>query len=1023
MSLQHNAVDIRLNTSITFLKPAIALLNELHDTFNTPFVLAISNSALALITAVQGVRRNKEECIRFFGDIHGILYAIVNLHITSDTGTLPPVILHHLGKFAETLHMVLLFVESRQENRIKHFFRQGEMNTLLKNCRTGLQQALDIFKAWNISIAEMEETTQTMHRQLLELISGLSDGAVSDTLSSLSHGGDGYGQSSDSFSMLPAKPKIFHGRESELGEVVNTLNQDSARIANVGAGGMGKTSLARAVLHRPSIGAKYEHHLFVACDSAASSIEVAAQIGMHVGLKPGNDLTKAVVQYLSRKGPSLLILDNLETSWEPMESRAGVEELLSLLADLPQIALMITMRGAERPAKVRWTRPFMHPLRPLSNDAARQTFIDIADDFHDSEDITQLLSLTDNMPLAVDLIAHLVNYEGCSNVLARWKTERTSLLSDGWDRKSSLDASIDISLSSPRITSCPGALSLLSLLSILPDGLSHAELVQSNLPIPDVLLSRAALLSTSLAYLDDHKRLKSLMPIREHMQHFHPPTAPLIQPLRKHFQLLLDLYQTYQGARQTAGIINEITMNLGNLQHVLRLGLHPDDPDIADTIGCTISFNSFSRITGRGRSALMDEIPAVFPQSSNHRLEAQFITEVFSSMMYHPVPAHFKHLNDKVLESQFHAAVGNYHATKHNTAGAMQALEMALRLSISSGDTLQQATTLLSMARVRSNIGEYQIAQKYAWEAQRCAQGAGSLFPEARSLFSEANCCTSVGDYRNSSLLLRRGRDLLRHCGMSGSNLDHNIMDREADIHLLKSEYAEARSIHTQIVRSTSADEDTYMYALGLLNIAEIDVIIGTNASEINQNLEKARTILSAVTFLRGLIYSDMILADLSLREGNISTAKPLLQKSMDSAWGNSAELVTYGLERLANGSRWGDAPIEWAWPTIYLGYARKTQQRLALHKSLCFLGDLFLATGDEETAQSLFTVALEGFPYMDVHQGRADCMLRIGDIHRKKGDFATAVELWKDARPLFERSLQVKNVTQIDTRLHELRL
>jgi hypothetical protein len=75
------------------------------------------------------------------------------------------------------------------------------------------------------------------------------------------------------------------------------------------------------------------------------------------------------------------------------------------------------MRGAGRPGKVCWTRPFLLPLKPLSNDAARQTFLDITD--HDSRHTNTLLQLTDNMPLAVNLIAHLVDDEGPSSVLHR----------------------------------------------------------------------------------------------------------------------------------------------------------------------------------------------------------------------------------------------------------------------------------------------------------------------------------------------------------------------------------------------------------------------------------------------------------------------------------------------------------------------------------------------------------------------------------------------------------------------------
>ncbi|KAJ7882911.1 P-loop containing nucleoside triphosphate hydrolase protein [Mycena leptocephala] len=353
--------------------------------------------------------------------------------------------------------------------------------------------------------------------------------------------------------MLPSKPKIFHGRESELNSIINILSQECARIAILGAGGMGKTSLARTALHHADIAITYKHRFFVPCDSATTSIEIAALIGDHIGLIPGKDLTQPVLNYFIRKPTCLLILDNLETVWEPLEFRRGVEELLSWLTDIPHLALVITMRGAERPAKVRWTQPFLPPLQPLSDDAAQQTFFDIADDFHEPKEIEQVLHMTHNMPLAVNLIAHLVEHEGCSSVLARWESEKTSLLSVGHDRRSNLDISIGISLSSPRLTSSPGAMDLLRLLSILPDGLSNIELMQSSLPIPDILACKTVLLGTCLAYQDDKKRLKSLVPVREHMQYFHPPPLSLIRPLQNHFHTLLDLYQKYYYLRPISG--------------------------------------------------------------------------------------------------------------------------------------------------------------------------------------------------------------------------------------------------------------------------------------------------------------------------------------------------------------------------------------------------------------------------------------------------------------------------------------
>ncbi|KAJ7873210.1 P-loop containing nucleoside triphosphate hydrolase protein [Mycena leptocephala] len=266
--------------------------------------------------------------------------------------------------------------------------------------------------------------------------------------------------------MLPSEPKIFHGRESELSDILALFSKQTPRIAILGAGGMGKTSLARAVVHHTEITARYDElRFFVACDSAATKVELAAVIGVHLGLKPGKDLTRSVVKHFSNSPPTLLILDNLETLWEIAGSRGDIEEFLSLLTDVDQLALVVTMRGAERPDRVAWTRPFLLPLKPLAQSAARQTFIDIADGIHDPEEVDRVLSLTDNMPLAISLVAHLVDAEGCSNVLSRWENEKTSLISDGYDRQSNLDLSISLSLSSPRLQSYPHSQNLLSLIN------------------------------------------------------------------------------------------------------------------------------------------------------------------------------------------------------------------------------------------------------------------------------------------------------------------------------------------------------------------------------------------------------------------------------------------------------------------------------------------------------------------------------------------------------------------------------
>ncbi|KAJ7155106.1 hypothetical protein C8R46DRAFT_436555 [Mycena filopes] len=656
-------LDARVQQIIAYLAPALALLAELADAVDTPFLPLILTTVQNLIAVVQTAKRNRAYCIELMSDIHQILLALIGLHLKSDaSGCLPPSTLHHVGKFTHVLHKIYTYINAQQERKsFQAFFqRRGETSTLLESCRSGLREAVEVFKidavATYNNLEEMKAATERMQTELLELIASTSEGTLSEQASAI-YSARGVTNSSNSFSMLPSKPQIFHGRDSELAAIIKILKEESPRIAILGGGGMGKTTLARAVLHHENTTSRFERTIFVTAESVNTSIELAARVALYLGLEPGRDSTKSVINCLRKQTPCLLILDNLETPWEPGESRPGVEEFLSAVTSLPQIALIITMRGSERPGNVRWSHPFLSPLGPLSDVAARQTFAEVADESLRPEEIDRLLQLTDNMPLAVDLIAHLVDYEGASSVLARWETERTSLLVAGEGHVSNLDTSIDISISSPRMTTA--ARELLSLLSVLPDGLAYVELIQiTNLPIVNVLACQTTLLATALAYRDNQNRLRSLVPVREHVQRFFPPSPAIIRPLRQHFHSLLELYREYNGVKLD-GVISRITSNLGNLQNILRHGLRNVDVDSADTIHCTISLSSFARITGI-KSPLMDCIPPILHQLSHHSLEVQFATELLSVCSFDSTAAaevliadtrsHLQQLNQPVLE-------------------------------------------------------------------------------------------------------------------------------------------------------------------------------------------------------------------------------------------------------------------------------------------------------------------------------------------------------------------------------------
>ncbi|KAF7359963.1 ATPase-AAA-core domain-containing protein [Mycena venus] len=727
MPYRTDFTQLRLENIAACLDPALTTLGLISDTLDTPFLRPISETVSSLLTGVQNVRQNKAECIWMMENIQKLLYSIICLHVNSDTGgELSPSNLQHLGKFTEhvvvtaffmninfdcrTLHKIHTFVEAQQEkNRIKQFFRQSEMATLLKGCHAGLEHALEAFKVWDVEIlsdaAAMKDHARRTHQEVLELISSLSDVESFERKSSISGVTSNSFNSTSSLSLLPSEPKIFHGRESEISDIVQMFGQTIPRIAILGPGGIGKTSLAKTVLHRPEITIQFKHHrIFVACNSVSNSAQLSALIGSHIGLKSGKDIAQQLVRYFADCPPVLLILDNLETVWEPMDTRTGVESLLSLLTSVDHLALIITMRGAERPRNVQWTRPYLAPLKPLLQDAARQTFMDIADDGYSDEDINKILLLTDNMPLAIDLMAHLVDCEGVCGVLNRWETERTSLLSDGLDKRSNLDLSISLSLESPRLKSQPHCHDLLSLLSLLPDGLSDVELLQSGLPLDNILACKAALICTSLAYTDDRKRLKALVPIREYMLKWHPPGAHLLQCLHTYFYQLLQIFKSYRGKASNPGTVARISANLANIQRILLNGLNEDNPHLVETIYTTFLFSTFRRMAGYGYSPLMDSIPHAIRHTNDRTLQLHFLTHRFETHSDSPILnpqnlvqqalEHFPHVKDTDLKCKFYHNVGEYYRFHNDDIRAMEYIQTGLLLANSTGNTTQQSDLL-----------------------------------------------------------------------------------------------------------------------------------------------------------------------------------------------------------------------------------------------------------------------------------------------------------------------------------------
>ncbi|KAF7351515.1 AAA domain-containing protein [Mycena sanguinolenta] len=383
-------------------------------------------------------------------------------------------------------------------------------------------------------------------------------------------------------------------------------------------------------------------------------------------------------------------------------------------------------------------------------------------------------------------------------------------------------------------------------------------------------------------------------------------------------------------------------------------------------------------------------------QPEDHVLHVQFVTGIFRSLLEQPIPnhealasqaiSHLKHVEDLVLHASFYRVLGYFYTYRDNLAKGVQTLTKALEVAKSAENIDEQGRILNMLASAKWSVAEYAAGLALVIEARRLLQLSGNFQEEAKSLWIEAGFHRKFGAYQYSLLLLWRARERLRLC----------------DTHMLKSEYAEAKKIHVTIAQNTSPEQDMLRHAYALLGIAQIDITLGTTGNDVEQTLSSAKMMLSHMVYDAGVKECEMSIANLHLAEGDLLTAKPVFQTCLQWSWGKEAEVSSYCLQQMADIRRWKLANLSWC--TSYL------VERFSFSKDM------------KVTQKNLFIVALEGFTSMDIHRNRADCMLRLGQIMEKRGDLEKAETLWMDARPLFERSLQGKEVAGLNTRLAVLR-
>ncbi|KAH7098013.1 hypothetical protein BKA62DRAFT_714379 [Auriculariales sp. MPI-PUGE-AT-0066] len=526
-----------------------------------PALSAVLATASLISEIIQGTKYNKALLWDLSRRVHEYVLALAEGADQLSGGTDSDQWLEAFQEFQRTLEAVHTFLQKHQrKSHLVHFLHQEKEREEILGMQNDLNTSYQVL---------MLQTHIMTLRSIEDLNDKLATSPIAEYIIECGL------QDPSTHSKIPPRPHVHFGRDTQ---VIGSTSP--ARLILLGPGGVGKTSLALAVLHSTGVEHKYgARRFFVPCDAVSTGHDVFSIVSGELGLHAESTraLQKAVVQMLSSE-PTIIVFDNFESAWDDTSIREDAEALLALLDSLPNLAIILTMRGTERPVGLSWTRPFLPPLGPLDDEAAMQAFMAIAD-IQDSDaepQVRKLLQFVDNLPLAVVILASMAQYESLMSLAERWTTERTVMLTRSAEptRLSSLNVSIKISLVSPRLASAGDASEMLSLLSLLPDGSVETDIPLFTGHLKQNLRCITTLVQNALVYrtTSSPPRIRVLAPIREYVMRYLAPGESIAQPLYDYFySLTASLLGMY--IHKKPEVIANLMPELANLDAVLGYAL------------------------------------------------------------------------------------------------------------------------------------------------------------------------------------------------------------------------------------------------------------------------------------------------------------------------------------------------------------------------------------------------------------------------------------------------------------------
>ncbi|KDQ23466.1 hypothetical protein PLEOSDRAFT_1109108 [Pleurotus ostreatus PC15] len=956
---------------IDHVKVGMKMVASLAEGIDFPGLKGAAFLAYEIVEVADTVKTNKEDC-RFVAEcVWRLIDALVDSSARSKTMVSNARLtedINRLGRDLERIKFILQLVASRRLlGRI--FYHEADQKQIAR-CKDMIDTSLRVFSVY---------TGIQLRTDVFELkIRHTSDGDPILT------------KSVQISRVPPPKPRVFVGRDQVVNEGIAIIcdavrNQVGANVAILGTGGIGKTSLALAILHHDEVQTSLNGRCyFVPCDAINSVSALIHSILQVLDAPPGSvtDLISALHRCLESSDPLLLILDNFETPWYEVTSRTQVESVLARIAAIANVTLMITIRGLELPSEIQWiTLPVRHThgLPALTLEAAREAFWahSAATPSADPESQRALDTLLEELsfvPLAVKLVAHAGKQQPPELLLKRWRKERNALAEahgDKHDHLTSIDYSISLLVNSPILAGQKDVKQFLALLANLPDGipdwtknLEHmAPQFTNPMRLADVVQT------ATLVYPDSSGALKMLSPIRHHILDSYSLDSAHLAGLESYYITLVNQH----AARSGPGLMTAVQIlspHINNIMSVMRSALRQHPSKVL--VNATLKMSYFLYEV-RPTCDLLEQMVKVLKVVDMAEME--------------PVAYH---------------VMGDIWCREGKFVESRERLEKAYELFIAAGNENGQSQCLQSLAelclreskyseaevKIHQALGIYQSTNNALGIAQ-CQRRLGELlfssdrYPEARESFEDAlQKFEKINDKFGSAQCLRGLGEVLR----------------------VEDEYPDAREMLEKAYVEFKTLGNMFWQAQCLKSLADL-LLREDKYKEASTTIEEAEAQFHQIRNALGLAECHQTQAELLQLEDKYLTAK---------------ELFTVACKEFKKiGAPLGEAKCLKSISEILLVEDDVTEARRTLEQAqelfnkiekpfysaqcLQGLGELLSMEENYPEAEAKLKEAVEEFVRLDNQIGEAQCLKTLGNILQLEDKYSEASEVLERAFVLFD--------------------